>query len=179
MNNNDFKEERDYIDVISDNKKEMRAELFKSILKAVLSLGFAALIGIGAYIGVKNLIPKIKDSKILETTPVVEDNTEVTDSSTSSDTNTTVNTTINKCVGTYEGVTAVGNKSYSYTYILNDDESFTSSINDNINYGSYSVNNNVITFNISEVGQYSYKTDNACSYIEVNDNGSPFKLTKK
>ena len=179
MNNDDFKEESDYIDVLSENKKEVRNELIKNILRAFFSLLFIALICFGGYIGVKNLIPKVKDSKLFDNSTVVDPNTDTTDSGVVSDNDTSTQTDINKCMGTYSGFSNVNGVDYDYSFVLNEDNTFSALLNEETKTGNYSVTNNTVTFTTKDGDAFSYKTDSDCSYLIVEDISSGFILNKK
>ncbi len=164
--NQDFKTETDYIDVVSENKKEMRIEIAKTIFKTLVSIVFVGALAFGAYIGIKNLIPKIKDSKILSLDPVENGTSE------NGTTNQgTGNTAANQCFGTYQAD--------NYTYIINDDGTYSAMIGETPQTGTYTHTGDVFTFSYTTIdgnsGSNSYDTDSNCSYIIVDG----YKLIKK
>ncbi len=183
MNNDDYKSDSDYIDVVAEEKKEVRDEIIKTVIKIVGSILIFALICFLGYKGVMLALNKVQESGFLEDDGTVntddgvtpDDSSSSSGSSGSSDDGGVVGEEDNPavsegCNGVFEGT----KDGVEYVYILYDDGNFSSSIGDSAKVGTFTINDNQVTFD-SEGNKETYRIDKKCTYLMVNN----IKLIKK
>jgi len=171
MNDDDYKDDSDYLDIVKENKKEYRDELISTIIKSVLSLVGIFLFCFLGYKATMFCIDKLKNSGMLSEDEVVEDT--VNDDSTSTDDGST--TTPNKTNGKIcEGVYSATIKGVVYDYALYDDNTYTFVVGNDVKTGEYKIEGDKLIVNPNG-NKKTYTVDKSCNYIMVNN----VKLNKK
>jgi hypothetical protein len=170
MNDDDFKDDSDYLDVVKENKKEYRNEIISTVIKSVLSLVAIVVICFLGYKATMFGINKLKNSGMLVEDDPVEQNVVNDDSNNTSDTSTTKKTNGKICEGVYSATI----KGVVYDWVLYDDNTYTIVIGDDVTTGEYKIEGTTLILN-PHSNKKTYTIDSSCNYIMMGNS----KLNKK
>ena len=183
--NDDYKSDNDYVDIIQEEKKEIKNEIIWTVAKLVISLVIIFLVCFFSYKGIKFSLEKLNETDVFNT-----DNSNngyypgdsgsggvVNDGGSSSggrgnaeDMPSADEPSGSNCNGVY-GNTKDG---VDYDFILYDDGNYSAAIGQATEVGTYTISGGTVTFTSEGISE-SFNIDANCKYIEMDG----IKLNKK
>ena len=184
--NDDYKSDNDYVDIIQEEKKEIRNEIIWTVAKVIISLVVIFLVCFFGYKGVVFCLEKLNENDVFNTDTsnngyipgdsgsggVIDDSGSSSGGRGSAEDMPTADEppSASKCNGVY-GNTKDG---VDYDFILYDDGNYSAAIGQATEVGTYAISGNIITFTSEGISE-TFNIDTNCKYIEMDG----IKLNKK